>query len=181
MLICINYFKMDNRIKFWHLLNESLKDNKNKLEKYEHSSEVNLKTIKELFKEKINSKCLNQMDNFYKNCQVIKVNDSSEINYLPEKETQCKESINLFEKCQKDIQEVYEYYYTIIDSINSFKLKENQLCIKNCNHNFDTNLDTLATKDCLGQCINVMYYGYKSYDIFLSDYKKKIILDLKKI
>ena len=54
------------------------------------------------------------MENFYKNCLVEKnIKKTLEIKNQSGKESECKESIILFENCQIGAQEVYEYYHTI--------------------------------------------------------------------
>ena len=83
---------MENKIKFWYLLNETLKENKTKLRKYEQSSASILQMIKEIFQEKIQTKCRNQMENFYKNCLVEKnIKKTLEIKNQSGKESECKE------------------------------------------------------------------------------------------
>lgn len=163
------------------MVNEIFKEEEENVKNYGNlSKDLSLK-IQYIFKDKIHSKCLNQMNEFSKYCEIINGSPKDSIKPISGKEKECKQALSYFEQCQKSIQEVYEYYSNVLEFSESFSEKQKEICLEECYTAFVRNKDKTETRNCLKDCNKVVNYGNKANCFFLQEYKKQIMNDLKNL
>ncbi len=163
------------------LVNEIFQEEDENIKKYGNVANDLYTKIQYIFKDKIHSKCLNQMNEFTKNCEITRGNPSDTIKSIPGKEKECNEALNSFEQCQKNIQEVYEYYSNVLELSQSYTEKQKEICLEDCYSTYSVNNQNIETSNCLKDCVKVIHIGNKANCFFLHDYKKKILIDLKNL
>jgi hypothetical protein len=84
---------MRNNKEYLRLVNEIFQEQDENVKKYGNVARDLYTKIQYIFKDKIHSKCLNQMNEFTKYCEIVKGNLSNTIKSISGKEDECKEDI----------------------------------------------------------------------------------------